>query len=108
MATATEIQAQLSREAYRRGRLGVPALAGGVLYLLGSIIIAGTLKGAPTVGLFQGLEPALRGEANPAQSPRAAEVKFISHHAFDERSRGELWRTCLRCLPSAGNHSGHE
>src|SRR5437764_3202343 len=82
MATATEIQAQLSREAYRRGRLGVPALAGGVLYLLGSIIIAGTLKGAPTVGLFQGLEPALRGEANPAQSPRAAEVKFISHHAF--------------------------
>jgi hypothetical protein len=32
--------------------------------------------------VFQGLEPALRGEANPAVSPRASEVKFISHHAF--------------------------
>jgi hypothetical protein len=34
------------------------------------------------VGLFQGLAPALRGEANPAVSPRAAEVKFISQHGF--------------------------
>jgi hypothetical protein len=82
MATAAEIQAQVSRETERRSKLGVPALAGGVLYLLGSIIIAGTLKGAPTVGLFEGLKPALTGVANPAESPRAAEVKFISHHAF--------------------------
>lgn len=82
MATAAEISAQVSREAERRSRLAVPALAGGVLYLLGSIIIATTLKGAPTVGLFEGLAPALRGEANPVQSPRAAEVRFISHHVF--------------------------
>jgi hypothetical protein len=34
------------------------------------------------VGIVQGLEPALRGEANPAVSPRAAEVRFIDHHAF--------------------------
>ncbi|HEY4426627.1 MAG TPA: hypothetical protein VGN08_00325 [Solirubrobacteraceae bacterium] len=82
MATAADTTSQVSREAERRSRLAVPALAGGVLYLLGSIIIAGTLKGAPTVGLFQGLAPALRGEANPVESPRAAEVRFISHHAF--------------------------
>ena len=82
MATAAEIRSQVSRETERRSRLAVPALAGGVLYLLGSIIIASTLKGAPTVGLLQGLAPALRGEANPAESPRAAEVRFISHHSF--------------------------
>jgi hypothetical protein len=82
MATEPEIRAQVLREAHRRGRLGVPALAGGVLYLLGSVIIAGTLKGAPTVGLLQGLKPALSGISNPTVSPRAAEVKFISHQAF--------------------------
>jgi hypothetical protein len=82
MPTAAEIRTQTSSELARRTRLGVPALAGGVLYLLGQIIIAGTLKVAPTVGLFQGLDPALRGEADPSVSPRAAEVKFISHHAF--------------------------
>ena len=82
MPTAAEIRPQVARELGRRRRLGVPAAAGGILYLLGSITIAGTLKGAPTAGLIQGLTPALRGEANPAVSPRAAEVKFISHHAF--------------------------
>jgi hypothetical protein len=34
------------------------------------------------VGVLQGLAPALAGQANPAVSPRAAEVKFISHHSF--------------------------
>jgi hypothetical protein len=82
MPTAAEIRDQTSSELARRTRLGVPALAGGVLYLLGQIIIAGTLKGAPTVGLLQGLAPALSGVANPSVSPRATEVKFISHHAF--------------------------
>jgi len=82
MPTADEIREQVKGEAYRRGRLAVPALAGGVLYLLSSIIVAGTLKGAPTVGLLQGFAPALSGVANPTVSPRAAEVKFISHHAF--------------------------
>jgi hypothetical protein len=82
MPSAGEISAQVASESERRGRLAVPALAGGVLYLLGSIIVASTLKGAPTVGLVEGLSPALSGVANPAVSPRAAEVKFISHHAF--------------------------
>ena len=34
------------------------------------------------MGLLQGIEPALSGVANPAVSPRAAEVRFISHHAL--------------------------
>jgi hypothetical protein len=82
MAPTGEISQQVERESERRARLAVPAFAGGVLYLLSAIIISGTLKGAPTVGLLQGLAPALRGEAEPTVSPRAAEVKFLSHHAF--------------------------
>jgi hypothetical protein len=82
MPSAGEICAQLASEIERRQRLAVPALAGGVLYLLGTIILAATSKGAPTVGLLEGLKPAVSGVANPAVSPRATEVKYISHHAF--------------------------
>jgi hypothetical protein len=82
MPSAAEIREQVANESERRNRLAVPAFAGGFLYLLSSIIIASTLNGAPTVGLLQGLAPALSGDANPAVSPRAAEVKFVSHHAF--------------------------
>jgi hypothetical protein len=82
MPDAGEISEQVAREADRRRRLSVPAFGGGVLYLLSGIIISSTLNGAPTVGLLQGLGPALSGVANPAVSPRAAEVRFISHHAL--------------------------
>ena len=82
MPSASEIREQTAQELERRKRLAVPAFAGGVLYLLSAVTIAAVLKSAPTVGLLQGLEPALRGEANPRVSPRASEVKFISHHAF--------------------------
>ncbi len=82
MPTAGEIREQVARETDRRNRLAVPAFAGGFLYLLSAIIISGTLNGAPTVGLLEGLAPALSGVANPAVSPRTPEVKFISHHAF--------------------------
>jgi hypothetical protein len=80
--TAAEIRDQTSSELPRRTRLAVPSLAGGVLYLLGTIILASTSNNAPKVGLLQGLAPALSGVANPRVSPRAAEVKYISHHAF--------------------------
>jgi hypothetical protein len=82
MPSSSEISAQLARESERRARLAVPAFAGGVLYFLSAIIVSATLSSAPTVGLVQGITPALRGEANPAVSPRAAEVKYISQHAF--------------------------
>jgi hypothetical protein len=81
MPSPSEIKQQVVWETERRTRLAVPAFAGGVLYLLSGIITQSTLNGAPTVGILQGLAPALRGEANPTVSPRAAEVKFISHHA---------------------------
>jgi hypothetical protein len=80
--STAEIRKQVDSESARRNRLSVPAFAGGFLYVLSAIIISGTLKGAPTVGLLEGLSPAISGVANPAVSPRAPEVKFISNHAF--------------------------
>jgi hypothetical protein len=82
MASVRDKSAQLSWELNRRSRLAVPALAAGVLYLLSGIIASSTLRSAPNVGIVQGLAPALRGQANPAVSPRAAEVRYLSHHAF--------------------------
>jgi hypothetical protein len=82
MATAAEIEQRTAFESERRARLAVPTAAGGVLYLLSGIILSATLKELPTVGIVQGLEPVLRGQANPPVSPRAAEVKYIDHHAF--------------------------
>ena len=74
MATATEIKERVSFETARRARLAVPALAGGVLYLLSGIILSAALKELPAVGVVQGLEPALQGRAAPVVSPRAPEV----------------------------------
>ncbi len=82
MPSPSEISEQVEHESERRARLGVPAFAGGFLYFLSAIVVTSTLSSAPTVGLLQGLAPALRGEANPAISPRAVEVKYISHHAL--------------------------
>jgi hypothetical protein len=82
MTTSSEIERRKAFESERRARLAVPATAGGVLYLLSGIILNATLKELPTVGIVQGLEPVLRGEVNPAKSPRTAEVEYIDHHAF--------------------------
>jgi hypothetical protein len=79
---APEISDHLAHESAVRGRLAVPAFAGGFLYFLSAIVVSATLSSAPTVGLVQGLTPALRGQADPLVSPRAAEVKYISHHAL--------------------------
>jgi hypothetical protein len=79
---SAEVAAQLEWERDRRSRLGVPAVAGGFLYLFGAVIIGSALGGAPTVGLLQAISPAIKGEAHPRRSPRADEVIYISHHAF--------------------------
>lgn len=77
-----EIRERVAQESRRRARLGVPAFAGGVLYLLGAITLSATLKNLPTVGLLQGMAPAISGQVNPRVSPRAAEIRFYDHHAF--------------------------
>lgn len=87
---SVEIKQQVTLESERRSRLAVPAVAGGVLYLLSGIILSSTLSALPAVGLVQGLAPMLRGEANRAVSPRAPEVTYIDHHAFGLVASGVL------------------
>jgi hypothetical protein len=72
----------IATELERRGRIAVPTMAAGVLYLLSGITATAVLRTAPTVSILQGLRPALSGTPNPTVSPRAAEIKFISHHSF--------------------------
>jgi len=81
MAADADVKQQIARETEWRARLAVPAFAGGVLYLLSGIITNSIAGGAPTVGVLQGLAPAVEGHPKPAVSPRAPEVKYLSHHA---------------------------
>jgi hypothetical protein len=73
---------RVAEETHRRARLAVPAIAGGVLYLLSAIMLNAALSGLPAVGVVQGLLPALNGRGSPAVSPRAAEVAYLNKHAF--------------------------
>jgi hypothetical protein len=82
MSRASDIRQQIDFEKERRNRLSVPAFAAGFLYVLSQIVLAETVSGGPTVGVLEGLAPALRGEGNPAISPRAVEVRYISHHSL--------------------------
>jgi hypothetical protein len=90
MPSGGEIREQVARESEWRRRLAVPAFGGGFLYLLSAIIVTETLNSAPTVGLIQGLEPALRGVANPVVGPRTQQVKFVSSHALPLIAGGVL------------------
>jgi hypothetical protein len=82
MSNAGGIRQRVAFESERRSRLAVPVAASGVIYLLGAIILYSQLSNLPTVGLIQGLEPALTGKPEAVVSPRGAELKYISHHAL--------------------------
>jgi hypothetical protein len=82
MPSTSEISKQVAYESERRARLGVPAAAGGVLFLISAILVNSVISALPSVGLLQGLQPALRGIVNPARSARAEEVEYLSYHAF--------------------------
>jgi hypothetical protein len=65
----------------RRRRLAVPGLAGGVLYMLGAVTTSSGLSGAPTVGLLQGISPAIHGVRNPSESPKVELLRYISNNS---------------------------
>ena len=73
---------QIAWELSRRARVGVLAVGAGILYELSASILSAVLKSVPSVGLIQGLGPALHGVAIPTTSPGVAEVRFINSHAF--------------------------
>lgn len=85
MANSEEKQVRAARvklELDTRRRLAVPTVVGGVFYLLGAITATAALNGAPSVGVLQGLAPAIAGDANPKVSPRAPELVFLSNHSL--------------------------
>jgi hypothetical protein len=98
MPSASDIREHVAGETERRNRLAVPAFAGGFVYLLSAIVIASTTSSAPSVGLLQGIAPAISGVANPAVSPRAPWVKYISHHALALVAGGALASVALVVL----------
>jgi hypothetical protein len=82
MSSQPSTSEQIAWETNRRTRLAVPAVAGGILYLIGAILLNAALSELPAVGLIQGLSPALAGHRGPAVSPRAPEVAYLSKHAL--------------------------
>jgi hypothetical protein len=75
---------QLESEGAARRRVGVLAIVSGVLYLAGEVVL-GVLVTAktPSIGLVQGLAPALRGQAAARVDPRTIELSFLDHHAVE-------------------------
>ncbi|MGI8557284.1 MAG: hypothetical protein ACR2ND_03075 [Solirubrobacteraceae bacterium] len=75
--------ADLAAERAQRPRVAGASIAAGILLLLGALdgqfVVA---SGAPSVGLIQATEPALRGAAATGASPRAAGEAFINHHSI--------------------------
>ncbi|MGI8801785.1 MAG: hypothetical protein ACR2KV_06370 [Solirubrobacteraceae bacterium] len=74
---------QLAWEGAGRSRVAVSAIVAGALLLAGAVY--GTLvvlAGLPTVGVIQGLSPALHGQAAAAVDPHTARLAFIDHHAL--------------------------
>jgi len=80
-AEKTERRERVAFELDRRRRLAVPALAGGVLYIMGAVTTTSALSGAPSVGLLQGIAPAIHGEKAAPTSPKVGVLQFISNHA---------------------------
>jgi hypothetical protein len=75
---------QLESEGAARRRVGVLAIVAGVFYLAGEVLLGlfVTAK-SPSVGLVQGLAPALRGQAAARVDPRTIELSFLDHHALE-------------------------
>lgn len=77
------MSADVEAERAERPRVAAASIASGALLLLGTLygqfVVA---SGAPSVGLIQATEPALRGRVATGASPRAAGEAFINHHAI--------------------------
>ncbi len=77
-----DLERQLAREGAGRGQVAVAAVLAGLLLIAGAVYgTLGVLAKLPTVGVVQGLAPALRGQAAATVDPRSARLAFFDHHA---------------------------
>lgn len=74
---------QLEIEGAQRRRVALLAIASGLLYLAGQIVVEVLVASKqPTVGVLQGLTPALQyGRKAAAVDPRAIIERFLNNHA---------------------------
>jgi hypothetical protein len=75
----TEDERQLAVEGAQRMRVGVLAVLGGFMLFAGDLWASAVESSSPTVGLLQGLRPALHGAAAAAVDPRTAGLRFLVH-----------------------------
>jgi hypothetical protein len=71
---------QLEAEGARRVAVGAAAVVGGALLFGGALWAAIVEAKSPTVGLLQGLAPALSGHAAASVDPRTAQEHFLISH----------------------------
>jgi hypothetical protein len=89
---------QLAAEGATRNRVANASVLAGALLLAGTVY--GTfvvLAGLPTVGVIQGLAPALHGQVAAAVDPHSARLVFNNHHAA-----GLIFDAVLVALATAG------
>ncbi len=75
-----DAERQLAVEGAQRTRVGALAVLAGVLLFGGELWAAVVEAKTPTVGLLQGVRPALNGLAAAAVDPRTAQEHFLVHH----------------------------
>lgn len=75
-----EAEPQLAVEGAQRARVAAFSVAAGLLLFAGNLWSALIEAKSPTVGLLQGLGPALHGAAAAAIDPRTLQEQFLANH----------------------------
>jgi len=78
----TEDERQLAVEGAQRMRVGACAVIAGFMLFAGDLWASAVESGSPTVGLLQGLSPALHGMAAARVDPRTLGLQFLVHDQF--------------------------
>ncbi len=73
-----DLEPQLALEAAGRSRVSIASIAAGLLLLGGVVYNLAAFSTLPTVGVIQGLAPALRGQAAAAVDPHTALLGFYN------------------------------
>jgi hypothetical protein len=75
-----EAERQLAHEGAQRARVAAVSILAGVALFAGELWAAVVEAKDPTIGLLQGLAPALRGVAASATDPRTVHERFLVSH----------------------------
>src|ERR1019366_2556865 len=75
-----DAELQLEAERVQRPRVAAFSVAAGLLLFAGNLWSALVEAKSPTIGLLQGLGPALHGSAAAAVDPRPLQEQFLVNH----------------------------